>query len=87
MESRQPRRVVPRSRGTAKGISEEPMTNTLTYAELSTILAALRLFQHFPAQDLEQFEGVDPLDEDEIDSLCERLNCGEIVSISGGPKG
>jgi hypothetical protein len=72
--------------------------SSLTYAELSTILAALRMFQ----EDLRvggyesplnrtvtipHFEDVDPLTGVEIDSLCERLNCGEIVTITGGPKG
>jgi hypothetical protein len=73
------------------------MKNTLTYAELSTILAALRLFQmqystptgvQEPPPDCEEhFTHVNPLTGNDIDSLCERLNCGEIVRIEGGPKG
>ena len=60
----------------------------LTYAELSTILAALRYWQRH-AVDFEtggHFKNVEPLGDEEIDSLCERLNCGEIVTITGGPK-
>jgi len=73
---------------------------SLTYAELSTILAALRYWQSkwsvlgsqytsgavIPEALRDHFEGTQPLDVDEIDSLCERLNCGEIVTITGGPK-
>ena len=64
----------------------------LTYAELSTILAALRLWQRTPLYSVEpEFDiatgdgTIDPLDNEDIDSLCERLNCGEIVRIEGGP--
>jgi hypothetical protein len=65
------------------------MTNTLTYAELSTITAALRYFKS-----MRKFWNISAatypcdvvLENPEIDSLCERLNCGEIVSITGGPK-
>jgi hypothetical protein len=77
------------------------MKNTLTYAELSTILAALRMFQEeLNAEGLDgyespthrvvampHFEDVGPLTSPEIDSLCERLNAGEILRIKGGPKG
>lgn len=63
-------------------------TNTLTYAELSTVLAALRHFQDTRDDlvDMPHFEGVEALTVDEIDSLCERLNCGQIVTITEGPK-
>jgi hypothetical protein len=71
------------------------MKNTLTYAELSTILAALREYQRewstdggpqsYPPDCGCFFEDVEPLGGDEIDSLCERLNAGEIVRIEGGP--
>jgi len=44
--------------------------------ELATILAALRLFQK-QHPDTEHFEDVEPLNDDEIDSLCERLNSNE----------
>ena len=57
----------------------------LTYAELSTVLAALRRFQDEPydeRNDMLHFEDVDSLTDDvdsltddQIDSLCERLNC------------
>jgi hypothetical protein len=53
----------------------------LNYAELSTTLAALRLFQNVRRHDgdlaveqMEHFDEVDPLTDDQIDSLCERLN-------------
>ena len=69
---------------------------TLSYAELSTMLAALREYQRLwstdggpqqsPPDCAEYFEDVEPLGGDEIDSLCERLNCGEIVAITGGPE-
>jgi hypothetical protein len=59
------------------------MTDRLTDRELATVLAALRYWQ----QDLagnedgpisrEHFgRGVTPLSAEEIDDLCERLNCG-----------
>ena len=52
----------------------------LTNHELATVLAALRLWQRSRHPlDLEEIatdEGaLDPLDTDEIDSLCERINC------------
>lgn len=53
--------------------------------ELATVLAALRYFQekHPYASDAEicfpdYFADVSPLSMDEIDELCERLNCGEV---------
>ena len=64
----------------------------LTYAELSTILAALRHWQHtlakrgVPPKLQDYFLGTFALGDHEINSLCERLNCGEIVTITGGPK-
>lgn len=84
---------------TRKGIQHEtcPPTRSLTYAELSTILAALRNWQQewadpkpgytpYPPDCSEHFEKVAPLTGAEIDSLCERLNGGEIVTVTGGPK-
>ena len=67
---------------------EQPTAGSLTYAELSTILAALRTIQR-KGLDWQEAEiaGDELLGDDEIDSLCERLNCGEIVRIEGGPKG
>jgi hypothetical protein len=65
------------------------ITRNLTYAELSTILAALRMFQRIRSGDEDNCfspPDTEPLSDTEIDSLCERLNCGEIVSITGGPK-
>lgn len=52
--------------------------------ELATVLAALRYWQlnvieDEVAEDLNghgSFEDHSPLDADEIDDLCERLNCG-----------
>ena len=67
----------------------------MTYAELSTILAALREYQRtysteedqqfYPLDCAEYFEDVEPLNGKEIDSLCERLNNGEVVAIAGNP--
>lgn len=72
-------------------------SGTLSYAELRTILAALREYQRqwstdggpqaYPPDCADHFADVEPLGGDEIDSLCERLNCGEIVRITGGPNG
>lgn len=59
---------------------------TLTDREIGTILAALRYWQ----QDLEanddppiseHFEDVRPLTADEVDDLCERLNCAHVVTM------
>jgi hypothetical protein len=70
-------------------MKHDTATNTLTYAELSTILAALRLWQGGDIDAIRDIylDDVEGLGDDEIDSLCERLNCGEIVRIEGGPKG
>lgn len=52
----------------------------VTYAEVATILAALRVFQRGleadseAHSDMEHFEDVRPLTADEIDELCERIN-------------
>jgi hypothetical protein len=49
----------------------------LTYRQLSTVLAALRVFQEIPDEaraDMEHFEDVDPLTDPEIDELCESMN-------------
>lgn len=66
-------------------VSEEPKASPgLTPRELGTVLAALRLWQRLngpPADDLMDIatDGgtLTPLDDDEIDALCERLNGGE----------
>ena len=50
----------------------------LTKRELATILAALRKFQERPSNGMEHFENCKPLKRNEIDRLCERLNCPEI---------
>lgn len=54
----------------------------LTPQELATVLAALRHWQHTicsqgdgAARSFPHFEAVPPLTSDEIDDLCERLNC------------
>lgn len=69
-------------------------TNVLTYAELSTILAALNYFQRkclhgmgIAPHEQEYFADVRPLTENQIHALCHSLNCGRIVKIEGGPKG
>jgi hypothetical protein len=59
----------------------------MTKRELATVLAALRHYQiglrlngGRPPQDVSDIAmdgGLDPLDEEEIDSLCEELNTGE----------
>ena len=52
----------------------------LTYAELATVLASLRLFQNVRRHDgdlieeMDHFVDVRPLTNNQIDSLCERLN-------------
>jgi hypothetical protein len=63
-------------------------TNTLTYAELSTILAALRTFLSVRRGDEDCFwpPDTEPMTDAQITSLCVRLNCGEIVRIVGGPR-
>jgi len=52
----------------------------------TTILAALRQWQHYielghdPLKDFEEhFEDVDPLNAEEIDEICEKLNFGEAI--------
>ncbi len=56
----------------------------LTNKELATLLAALRAFQKKPSKNMEHFQHCVPLAHDEIDALCERLNC---VEIKSGKKG
>ena len=56
---------------------------TLNYQELSTVLAALRVFQEGYDEStgeseysgMSHFDDVEPLTNDQIDELCERLNC------------
>lgn len=49
----------------------------LNYSELSTVLAALRLFQKLPREDVSRimphFADVPPLTADQIDALCQRM--------------
>ena len=56
------------------------MRITITHPELTTILGSLRLFQQDVATHAynmsEHFDVEPPLNAEEIDSLCERLNCG-----------
>jgi len=53
----------------------------LNERELATVLAALRLFQRI--QDalflggMDHFADCEPLPNDDIDDLCERINCGD----------
>jgi len=56
----------------------------LTYAELSTILAGLRLWQGAPAGEIEDtiFVDVTPLSRAAIDDLCERLNFGDVCKVT-----
>jgi hypothetical protein len=58
-------------------------TRALNESEMSTLLAALRLWQRelcrsgLPEWADEYFRDCEPLTIDQIDELCERLNCGE----------
>ena len=54
----------------------------ITERELATVLAALRKFQESPAAGAEHFKDVRPLTANQIDELCERLNCS-IVPAKG----
>lgn len=50
--------------------------------ELATVLAALRSWQERGDPGgfySEYFEEYEPLSEDEIDDLCERLNCSDLI--------
>lgn len=54
----------------------------LNKQELATVLAALRFWQSGTIEenrcDFEHFDSnTTPLDDDEIDDLCERINCGD----------
>lgn len=50
--------------------------NDLHYRQLSTILAALRMFQENPDESMEHFIDCQPLNNTEIEDLCEQLNIG-----------
>jgi len=57
-------------------------TRPLSASETATVLAALRLWQEtanaldeFP----EHFADAKPLDAEEIDALCEAINCGDLA--------
>ena len=58
-------------------------TRELNESETNTLLAALRLWQHelyrrgLPEWSDEYFRDREPLTVDQIDELCERLNCAE----------
>ena len=58
----------------------------LSDRELVTILAALRTWQgNVPVEDIvdpDYFESTAPLSQDEIDTLCERLNTSPIVEVT-----
>ena len=68
--------------GKAKG-AQAMNTRALNESEMSTLLAALRLWQRelsrsgLPEWADEYFRDCEPLTIDQIDELCERLNCGE----------
>jgi hypothetical protein len=50
---------------------------SLTYQELSTVIAALRIMQNADAEQIAgmfHFDDCEPLDDDAIDDLCERIN-------------
>jgi hypothetical protein len=59
--------------------NEQSMPIQLTDRELATVLAALRYWQQDLAENdgpiSEHFADVTPLSVEEIDDLCERLNC------------
>ncbi|CAM3836759.1 hypothetical protein VRRI112168_02455 [Vreelandella rituensis] len=64
------------------------MLNDMTDREFDTILAALRLFQATPTENMPdailaiaQDSGASMLDDDEIDALCERLNTEDTSSL------
>lgn len=52
----------------------------LSNQEISTILAALRLWQQ-ESDEIQHFEEVDPLTNVEIDGLCEDLNCKDTFLV------
>lgn len=54
-----------------------PKPFSLNYQELATVLAALRLMQNADAEQIAgmfHFDDCEPLDDDAIDELCERIN-------------
>jgi len=54
----------------------------MTYRELSTILAALRMFQRAPLPEQwawPHFDKCPPLTDDHIETLCEELNCNQEI--------
>lgn len=58
----------------------EPLKHNLSGEQLATVLAALRFWQdHFsqpdPTKGMPHFDDHEPLTDDEIDKLCEQLNC------------
>ena len=62
---------------------QAPTPNALSKRELATVLAALRMFQEeltasfkLRGRNPEHFAEYAPLTSEEIDALCERLNCG-----------
>jgi hypothetical protein len=57
-----------------------PKTVTMNKRETATVLAALRTFQkeHEGYRNaMPHFEEVKPLNDEEIDTLCEQINLGE----------
>ena len=61
---------------------ESNTSPALSVRELATVLAALRSWQagsHEAAEHAPHFDDYEPLAADEIDELCERLNCGPLT--------
>ena len=61
------------------------MKNTLTDRELATVLHALRKLQDTANCNYvcEHFDEHEPLNDDEIDELCERLNFDDPAQVEG----
>ena len=71
---------------------KEEVGHTLSDRELATILAALRFWQRHEKMDADPCNDVasdggrlQPLCDDEIDRLCERLNIGDALTAAKGP--
>lgn len=59
----------------------------ISYREMSTILAALRIYQEradrAEVRDMDHFEDCDALTVEEVDELCEKINFGTILRLYG----
>jgi hypothetical protein len=61
---------------------------TFTFEEFCTILAALRVFQAMPMaqrQQMDHFDDCEPLTNEQIDALCERIFFDEVVDAEDRP--